>query len=92
MYAVPIIYRQTNTNKLNKTCTLLLQPNGGNIVFMRKSLRILPRGTQNVNTHNRKTHKTEMMSNTDLTKKTGGELRSEYYNTFEIRLITGLVR
>ena len=55
------MFPATNTNNVNKTCSLL-QTTGGkdepNIVLMRKSLRTSQHGTQNVNTHNRKKQKT----------------------------------
>ena len=52
---------QTNTNNVNKTCTLL-QTTGGkdepNIIFLlRKSHRTSQHGTQNVKTHNKTTQK-----------------------------------
>jgi len=63
-------YAQTNTNNVNKTCTLLQttgDKNDQKIVFMRKSQH----ETHNTITHNRTTQKTKEMSNTDPNKNSG---------------------
>ena len=59
-------YAQANTNNVNMTRTLLQtwDKYGPNTVFMLKSQRATQYGTQNTSTHNRKTQKTQNMSNT----------------------------
>jgi len=68
-------YAQTNTNNVNKTCTLLQttgDKNDQKIVFMRrKSQRTSQHRTRNAKTHNRTTQKTKKMTNTNPGVKSG---------------------